>query len=551
MPDATRHRFLARPAAARRPAGQTARIGLADVDLTVACRTRGAWEAFELLGRRGASPRELARVAASGGAAATREWSALLRLLTRYGAVGERLLDAEGRELFSAVPLRRDAPPIPGSARVRGRVVLSRFAHLRRDGRAWTLQSPLAPWRVQVAPAALALLAPLEAPQTPASLARAAGTDPSFAAHVVAFLAACGLLTRVRADGATAEDADPALRQWEFADLVLQGRHRTGMHDEAIGAAFPFLGEMPPEPATVGGRGRRTLVLPRPAPRPDEPSFAAVVEARRSVRDYGRAAVSLAEVSELLWRSARVRPTPPDHRGRRYEVTSRPSPSGGGCHALEIVVTVGRCRGLPRGLYHYDPVAHALSALGPHRALVSDLLATARAAQGRAAQGRAAQGRAAQGRAAQGRAGGGQVLLTFVARFRRVTWKYRAIALATILKDVGALTQTLYLTATAMGLAPCAIGSGDATRLSRLLGWRYPEAAAVGDFMLGTRDAPPRPPRAPARGRPGSSRAGATARPPRTTAARGGPTAPATGDAASPARMQRRPRGRGDRRPSP
>ena len=53
------------------------------------------------------------------------------------------------------------------------------------------------------------------------------------------------------------------------------------------------------------------------------------------------------------------------------------------------------------------------------------------------------------------------ILLVLTARFQRVSWKYELIAYATILKGVGVLYQTMYLVATAMRLAPCAIGAGD------------------------------------------------------------------------------------------
>jgi SagB-type dehydrogenase family enzyme len=43
-------------------------------------------------------------------------------------------------------------------------------------------------------------------------------------------------------------------------------------------------------------------------------------------------------------------------------------------------------------------------------------------------------------------------------RFGRVSWKYSSLAYSLILKDVGVLTQTLYLMTTDMGLGGCAIG---------------------------------------------------------------------------------------------
>jgi hypothetical protein len=47
----------------------------------------------------------------------------------------------------------------------------------------------------------------------------------------------------------------------------------------------------------------------------------------------------------------------------------------------------------------------------------------------------------------------------------------------------------MYLTATAMGLAPCAIGGGDADLFARAAGTDYCAESSVGEFLLGT----PRP----------------------------------------------------------
>ena len=54
-----------------------------------------------------------------------------------------------------------------------------------------------------------------------------------------------------------------------------------------------------------------------------------------------------------------------------------------------------------------------------------------------------------------------QILITIAARFGRVSWKYSSLANSLILRDVGVLTQTLYLMADEMGLGGCAIGSGN------------------------------------------------------------------------------------------
>jgi hypothetical protein len=61
-------------------------------------------------------------------------------------------------------------------------------------------------------------------------------------------------------------------------------------------------------------------------------------------------------------------------------------------------------------------------------------------------------------------------------------WKYQGMAYALILKDLGALLQTMYLVATAMNLAPCALGSGDTDLFAEATGLNPLEEASVGEF---------------------------------------------------------------------
>src|SRR5581483_7315383 len=121
---------------------------------------------------------------------------------------------------------------------------------------------------------------------------------------------------------------------------------------------------------------------------------------------------------------------------------SRPYPSGGALYELEFYIAVRACDGISPGLYYYDGQQHRLVRLREQTVEVEQLLADA--------------------------AGSADiptecvhVLIILAARFQRLAWKYASIAYALILKHVGVVYQTMYLTATAMDLAPCALGSGD------------------------------------------------------------------------------------------
>ena len=77
------------------------------------------------------------------------------------------------------------------------------------------------------------------------------------------------------------------------------------------------------------------------------------------------------------------------------------------------------------------------------------------------------------------------VLLSLGTRFRRVMWKYEAIAYSLILKDCGVFLHHFCLAATAVGLGSCILGSGSSDGLSRVTGRPWLEESAVGELIFG------------------------------------------------------------------
>jgi SagB-type dehydrogenase family enzyme len=123
--------------------------------------------------------------------------------------------------------------------------------------------------------------------------------------------------------------------------------------------------------------------------------------------------------------------------------------------------------GVARGFYWYDSMNHALSLIREaNRDTESMLLEASRSAGGHSCP---------------------QILIILAARFQRVSWKYQSIAYALILKNVGVIYATMYLVATAMGLAPCALGGGDSDCFTKLSGTDYLKETSVGEFLLGSK----------------------------------------------------------------
>lgn len=359
-------------------------------------------------------------------------------------------------------PRRPAAPAEPVGAGWPAKPRLSRFAVLRREDDALVLESPLAPAAVTVHDAAVSrLLHQLTAGDEP---------EVDLPADVVDELVA--ELTRLRLvhDGDADSQPDLTTEQWSAHELWFHSRSRGGHHDLPVGATLWAADRHPPLPA------RRepypSVPIPLPAPQPPSqpqrdaaPTLDHVMAQRQSVREHDDDhPLTLDQLGEFLHRSARVLHTAMDGR---HEITRRPAPSGGALHALEIYPVVTTMTGLAAGLYHYDPFDHVLRPLPAGVAVVRRL--------------------ARQAAAAAGVTGPPQVLLVVSCRFGRIMWKYQSIGYALALKDFGALAQTMYLVATAMGLAPCALGAGDSTLFATATGLDPLAESSVGEFMLGSR----------------------------------------------------------------
>lgn len=80
--------------------------------------------------------------------------------------------------------------------------------------------------------------------------------------------------------------------------------------------------------------------------------------------------------------------------------------------------------------------------------------------------------------------------LVFAADYHRVAAKYEAIAYANILRDVGAIYQTVSLAATALGLGSCAVGGGWAHLERHTLAGLLAGRLIVGGMLIGIPAAP-------------------------------------------------------------
>lgn len=400
--------------------------------------------------------------------ATARDTARLIRQLARRGLV-EYHLKRGDTELVVIEPQVPDYWPQALKLDDSATIVLSRFAYLRRRGTEMVLESPRAAALFGIRDATIAgLLATLVTPQKIGRIKREVGYPGP---ELLALLLDCQILVAVdtKHDTLRQAEGDDGLVLWDFHDLLFHTRSTEGRHASPVGGLYPHTGQIEPLPAVRPAWPGKIVKLQAPD-RLASP-LDKLMQERRSTRDFDeQKPITLAELSALLNGVARVRETwssPLEFAddGPEIEYTSRPYPAAGSAYELELYLAVVNCEGLARGFYHYDAAAHALTAIEVHPQQFDAMLQSAVFAMDAAAP--------------------PQILITIAARFGRLSWKYSAIAYALILKDVGVLTQTLYLMATDLGLGGCAIGTTNIDLFAGMTGLNFHVEGPVGQFALG------------------------------------------------------------------
>jgi len=404
-----------------------------------------------------------------------KEIDLLVRRLARHGLLEYRLQGPPNdQEQVIIEPQVADYWPSTPSLGDADILVLSRFAYLRRRGNELVLESPRAGASFKICnPEIATTIALLSTPQNVKQLRRRNGFPGN---ALLALLVDCQILFRIDVDsdnGLRPTEGDDNLVLWDFHDLLFHTRSTEGRQANPLGGVYRYAGVVRPLPA----------VRPRwPGKKIDLRQFstahsgslsplARLVHERHSTRSFDdHRPVTLAELSRFLDNTARVR-----SRSRiRVNLgdispvvtyTVRPYPSAGAAYELELYLAVNKCEGLAPGFYHYDASGHALVSIAARIPELEAMLMAAKFAMDAPAM--------------------PQILITIAARFGRISWKYSSLAYALILKDVGVLTQMLYLMATDMGLGGCAIGSANIELFAKMTGIEFHVEGPVGQFALG------------------------------------------------------------------
>jgi SagB-type dehydrogenase family enzyme len=408
----------------------------------------------------------------SGGRNTDKEINLLVRRLARHGLLEYRLGRTDGPDEVVIEPQVPDYWPRPVQLRNTDILVLSRFAFMRRRGDELVLESPRSGALFRISnPKIAAIMAVLSNPQQVRDL-RCQDNFPGVA--LLALLVDCEILFKMDPacdSGLRPAEGNDSLVLWDFHDLLFHARSTEGRHANPLGGLYPYAGVIAPIPEVrPRWSGKRIDLRKFSAGGSDAISRATtLLRKRHSTRIFDdRQPITLAELSRFLDSTARVQmrwTSKLEFGGQLVGYAARPYPSAGSSYELELYLAVNKCEGLARGFYHYDAGGHALVPISVRTHEFEALLGAAVLAMGAPAT--------------------PQILITIAARFGRISWKYSSLAYALILKDVGALIQTLYLMATDMKLGGCAIGSTNIELFAKMTGLEFHVEGPVGQFAIG------------------------------------------------------------------
>jgi SagB-type dehydrogenase family enzyme len=199
----------------------------------------------------------------------------------------------------------------------------------------------------------------------------------------------------------------------------------------ALAAATLFAGAVPlaAEPRTVA------------LPKPDvigKVTLEQAIAQRRSVREYAPGALTLAEISQLMWVAQGI--TGPDGK--------RATPSARAVYPLQVWLVAHEITGLPAGLYRYEPKEHVLTLVTP--GAQRDSLAAA------------ARGQEMLQRAA--------AVVAVIGDSTLAATRFRGNAERWLGMEAGFVVQDVYLECTALGLGTVMVGGFDERAVRRALG---------------------------------------------------------------------------------
>ncbi|MEG4110915.1 MULTISPECIES: SagB family peptide dehydrogenase [unclassified Microcoleus] len=436
------------------------------IDFNLNKLSPGIVAAIKVISTAGATETALTQlVVATDGSSALAKFYYYLEQFVILGLV-YHTLEIDGSAIATAVPIATPYKWQLSETITDNNYQLSRFAYCHSEKSHLVVESPLSKAKIILKDwRSAALINELSQPKAISDLTKIPGISEATARLFLSFLLTAELLSSVN-NNSSLEQSE-TLTQWEFHDLLFHSRSRGGRHSNLIGKTFRFLGEIEPTPVLKAKPSNEIINLYKPdidSLKQTDTPFTAILESRKTIRQHGEKPITVEQLGEFLYRSARLREIVPRDN---MDCSNRPYPTGGACYDLEIYTAINRCENIEAGLYYYAPQEHQLCKISGKTKQVEALLKSA--------------GLSVQIEVEP------QILILLSSRFSRVTWGYESMAYSLILKHVGILYQTMYLVATAMNLAPSGVGGGNSELFAAAAGCDYFTESSVGEFILGSR----------------------------------------------------------------
>jgi SagB-type dehydrogenase family enzyme len=201
--------------------------------------------------------------------------------------------------------------------------------------------------------------------------------------------------------------------------------------------------------------GAKSVKLPKPKYR--GLTVEEAIEKRRSVRDYSPKAISILQLSQLLFAAQGI-------TGKMYGQPLRSAPSAGALYPFEIYLVVNNAQGLPQGIYHYAIRNHELELVKAGD--FSSQITSAGLEQEML----------------------GEADVTFVlsAIFDRVRHKYGERGYRYVYIEAGHISQNIYLQAVSLGLGSVSVGAFLDEKVNQLIGIDGHKEAVIYLHAVGT-----------------------------------------------------------------
>jgi SagB-type dehydrogenase family enzyme len=174
------------------------------------------------------------------------------------------------------------------------------------------------------------------------------------------------------------------------------------------------------------------------------------IEQRRSIRNYSKKPISLTQLSQLLFAAQGV-------TGKMYGQPLRSAPSAGALYTFEIYIFANNIQALPRGIYHYSILDHALELVkaGDFRRKITDAGLE------------------------QEMLGDAAVTFVLSAIFDRLRHKYGERGFRYAYIEAGHISQNIYLQSVSLGLGSVCVGAFLDEKVNQLIGVDGRKEAAI------------------------------------------------------------------------